>query len=96
MYSFLLLSYIEYKVPTPEEEWKKILAVDADITPESVLRKLLPLILRGILKGLVEYSKNVEFKKQNMGFWLLVYVQHLIHSSSIYNIKHWCIKGFGD
>jgi hypothetical protein len=69
--------YKEYRVPAAEEEWKKMLAVDADITPESVLRKLLPMILRGILKGLVYYGKNCEFKKQNMGIWLLVCEQQI-------------------
>ncbi|XP_056021298.1 uncharacterized protein LOC130054736 [Ostrea edulis] len=47
----MLLSSKEYRTPTPEEDWRALLSVNAESTPESVLRRLLPLVLRGILKA---------------------------------------------
>ncbi|XP_065924572.1 uncharacterized protein [Magallana gigas] len=47
----MLLSAKEYKVPTAEEEWKNLLSLNAVETPEAILRKILPLILKGIVQG---------------------------------------------
>lgn len=53
------LIQLEYKVPTVEEEWKNRLSLNAEETTESILRKILPLILK--LKGLykVYYSMAI-------------------------------------
>lgn len=47
------LIQLEYKVPTAEEEWKNLLSLNAVETPEAILRKILPLILKGIVQGVL-------------------------------------------
>lgn len=42
---------IEYQASSAQEEWKELLSLNANEMQEAVLRKILPLVIRGIVKG---------------------------------------------
>ena len=47
----ITLFLIEYQASSAQEEWKELLSLNANEMQEAVLRKILPLVIRGIVKG---------------------------------------------
>ena len=47
----ITLFLIEYQASSAQEEWKELLSLNAKEMQEAVLRKILPLVIRGIVKG---------------------------------------------
>ena len=47
----ITLFLIEYQASSVQEEWKELLSLNANEMQEAVLRKILPLVIRGIVNG---------------------------------------------
>lgn len=56
------LMQLEYKVPSAEEEWENLLSINAEETPEAILRKILPLVLKGIVQGVLLNGNCLKIK----------------------------------